>query len=142
MNTHRGKDRSDGGQTTGACPRCDSTRPSGLNSGRKKSTKINFLGPETARWGGGLPSEGVVAKKFVLSLESLSSLDFGERSLGCPGNFCRDIPDPCGCSKSLCKNSLCASFVPYKQELCGLEFTVVSCVWWRDMWVPIGHVDG
>ena len=36
---------------------------------RKKSTKINFLGPEAARWGGGLPHEGVVAEKFVLSLE-------------------------------------------------------------------------
>ena len=28
---------------------------------RKRSTKINFLGLETARWGGGLPREGVVA---------------------------------------------------------------------------------
>ena len=37
---------------------------------RKKSTRINFLGPETARWGGGLPREGVGVKKFVLSLES------------------------------------------------------------------------
>ena len=53
----------------------------------KKSTKINFLGPETARWGGGLPREGVVAEKFVLSLESLSCLGFEERNLGCPGNF-------------------------------------------------------
>ena len=36
---------------------------------------------------GGLPCEGVVAKKFVLSLESLSALGFEERNLGCPGNF-------------------------------------------------------
>ena len=56
-------------------------------SGKKKSTKINFLGPETVRWGGGLPLEGVVAKKFVPSLESLSSLGFEEKNLGCPGNF-------------------------------------------------------
>ena len=54
---------------------------------RKKSRKINFLCPETARWGAGLPREGVVAEKFVLSLESLSSLGFEERNLGCPGNF-------------------------------------------------------
>ena len=52
---------------------------------RKKSTKINILGPETARWGGGLPSEGVAAEKFVPSLESLSSLGFEGRNLGCPG---------------------------------------------------------
>ena len=36
---------------------------------------------------GVLPREGAVAEKFVLSLESLSSLGFEERNLGCPGNF-------------------------------------------------------
>ena len=54
---------------------------------RKKSTKIKFLGPETARWGGGLPREGVVAENFVPALETLSSLGFEERNPGCPGNF-------------------------------------------------------
>ena len=58
-----------------------------LFQARKKSTKINFLGPETARWGRGLPREGVVAEKFVPSLESLSSLGFEGRNLGCPGTF-------------------------------------------------------
>ena len=57
------------------------------NQARKKSTKINFLGPETARWGGGFPLEGVVAENFVPALESLSSLGFEERNLGCPRNF-------------------------------------------------------
>ena len=47
----------------------------------------NFLDLETARWGGGLPREGVVAKKFVSSLKSLSSLGFEERNLGCPENL-------------------------------------------------------
>ena len=50
---------------------------------RKKSTKINFLGPETAGWGRGLPCEGVVVEKF----ESLSSLGLEGRNLGCPGTF-------------------------------------------------------
>ena len=59
----------------------------GLHSGKKKNTKINSLGPETARWGGGLLREGVVAEKFVPSLKSLSSVGFQERNLGCPGNF-------------------------------------------------------
>ena len=54
---------------------------------RKKSTKINFLGPETARSGGGLPCEGVGVEKFVPSLESLSSFGFEGRDLGCPKNF-------------------------------------------------------
>ena len=52
---------------------------------RKKSTKINFLGPETARRGGVLPREGVVAKNFVLSLENLSSLGFeSDREIHAP----------------------------------------------------------
>ena len=85
----------------------------GIHQARKKSTKINFLGPETARWGGGLPREGVVAEKFVPSLESLFSLGFEGRNVGCPGNFCRDVPDPWGCSKSSCKKRSCAFFVPY-----------------------------
>ena len=52
---------------------------------RKKNTKINFWGPEAARWGGRLPREGVVVEKFVPSLESVSSLGFEGRTLGCPG---------------------------------------------------------
>ena len=46
------------------------------NQARKKSTKINFMGPEIARWGGGLPREDIpdpwgvhknfVQKQFVL----------------------------------------------------------------------------
>ena len=75
---------------------------------RKKSTKINFLGPETVWWGGGLPREGVVAEKFVLSLESLSSLGFEERNLGCPGNFAGMSRTPGGVQKVCAKKSSCA----------------------------------
>ena len=53
----------------------------------KKSTKINSLIQETARWGGGLPREGVVVEKFVLALESLCSLGFEERK----AFFCQTI---------------------------------------------------
>ena len=76
---------------------------------RKKSTKINFLGPETARWGGGLPREGVVAEKFVPSLESLSSLGFEERNLGCPGNFAGMSRTPGGVQK-VCAKKVRAHF--------------------------------
>ena len=69
------------------------------NSGKKKSTKINFLGAETAWWGGGLPLEGVVAENFVPALESSSSLGFEERKTGMSQEFCRDVP-PWWCSKS------------------------------------------
>ena len=69
--------------------------------------------PIPARWGGGLPREGVVAKKFVPSLESLSSLGFEERNLGCPGNFAGMSGTPGGVQKVFAKKSLCAFFVPY-----------------------------
>ena len=62
------------------------------------------MGPETAQ---GLPREGVVAEKFVPSLESLSSLGFEERNLGCPGNFA------VGVQKVRAKKSSCAFYVPY-----------------------------
>ena len=78
-----------------------------LSQARKKSTKINFLGPETARWGGGLPLEGVVAENFVPALESLSSLGFEERNLGCPGNFARMSWTPGGVQKFAQKNFVC-----------------------------------
>ena len=58
-----------------------------LSQARKRAQRLTF--PETARSGGGLPREGVVAEKFVPSLKSLSSLGFEERNLGCPGNFAR-----------------------------------------------------
>ena len=66
---------------------------------RKTSTKIKFLGPETARWGGGLPREGVVAENFVPALETLSSLGFKERNPGCPGNFAGMSRTPGGVQK-------------------------------------------
>ena len=52
---------------------------------RKKSTKVNFFGPETAGWGR-LPRERVGVEKFVPALESLSSLGFEGRNLGCSRN--------------------------------------------------------
>ena len=77
------------------------------NQARKKSTKNNILGPETARWGGGLPHEGEVAEKFVLSLESLSSLGFEERNLGCAGNFAGMSRTPESVQK-VCAKKVCA----------------------------------
>ena len=80
-----------------------------LFQGRKKSTKINFLGPETARWGGGLPLEGVVVENFVPALETSSSLGFEERNLGCPGNFAGMSRTPGGVQK-VCAKKVRAHF--------------------------------
>ena len=59
---------------------------------------------------GGLPREGVGVEKFVPSLEVC--LGFRWREAGMSREFCRDVPDPWGCSKSLCKKDLCAFFAP------------------------------
>ena len=88
----------------------EAQRAQGYLQARKKSTKINFLRPETAWWGGGLPHEGVVAEKFVPSLESLSSLAFEGRNLGCPRNFAGMSRTPAGVQK-VCEKSSCAFFV-------------------------------
>ena len=70
------------------------------------------LGLETARRGWGLPREGVVAEKFVPSLESLSSLGLEQRNLGCAGNFAGISRTPGGVQK-VCEKSTFAFFVPY-----------------------------
>ena len=99
--SHVGRFLNGGNRTRGMRHLCGKSRACAHaphTSGKKKRTKINFLDPETVRWGGGLPREGVVANKFVLSLESLSSLGFAERNLGCPGNL-PGCPRPLGVFK-------------------------------------------
>ena len=48
---------------------------------------------------GGLPREGVMVEKFVPSLESLSSLGFEGKNLGCPGIFAGMSRTPGGVQK-------------------------------------------
>ena len=71
---------------------------------------MNFWGPEIARSGGGLPREGVVVEKFVPSLESLSSLGFEGRNLGCPENFAGMSRTPGGVQKVCAKKTSCSFF--------------------------------
>ena len=90
-------------------------RPSVTNGGRtsgqeKRAQRLTFWGPETSRWGGGFPREGVVAEKFVLSHESLSSLGFEERNLGYPGNFAGMSQTPDGAQKLCAKKNVYAHF--------------------------------
>ena len=59
-----------------------------LFSGTKKEPKPKLLSPDIFWWGGGLPCEGVGAKKFGMSLETREIKLFGR---DIPG-FCRDIP--------------------------------------------------
>ena len=50
-------------------------------SGKKKEPKPKLFGPDIFWWGGGLPREGVVAKRFDMSFETRESQI-----------LCRDIP--------------------------------------------------
>ena len=75
----------------------------------KRAQGLTFFGPETAGWGGGLPPEGVGVEKFAPSVESLSSLGFEERNLGCPGHFAGMSRTPGGVQK-VCANKDRARF--------------------------------
>ena len=68
---------------------------------------------------GGLPREGVVAEKFVPSLESLFSLGFKWGAIGMSREFCRDVPDPWR-FKSVCNKM----FVLVFAGLFAAEFSV------------------
>ena len=69
-----------------------------------------MLGLETAGWGGGLPRERVVVAKRFPSLESLSSLGFKGRNLGCPGNFAGMFQTPGGFQNAGANKSFCSFF--------------------------------
>ena len=68
---------------------------------RNKSTKIKFLAPETAGWGRGLPLGRGGGRKVRALPRKFFLLGFGREKLGISREFCRDVPDPWGCSKSL-----------------------------------------
>ena len=64
-------------------------RPQGdFFSGKKKEPKPKLFGTDIFRWGGGLPREGVGAKKFGASPKTREIKFFG-RDIP---EFCRDIP--------------------------------------------------
>ena len=78
-------------------------------SGEKKEPKPRLFGPDIFGWGGGLPCEGVGAKKFGMPFETQGNQTFWR---DIPG-FCRDIP---GVPEKFEKKSLCSILVPYSQE--------------------------
>ena len=83
------------------------------SSTNKRAQRLTSLGPETAWWGGCLPRERVVAEKLVPSLESLFSLGFEGRKLGCPRNFAGMSRTP-GAVQKVCAKNVRAHFRPPK----------------------------
>ena len=64
----------------------------------KRAQRLTFWVRRPRGGGGGLPREGVVAKKFVLPLESFVFLGFRREESGMSREFCRDVPDTWVCS--------------------------------------------
>ena len=83
--------------------------------GRKKEPKPKLFGPDIFGWGGGLPHEGVRAKKFGMSLETRDIKLFWR---DIPG-FCRDIP---GVPEKFEKKLVCVQF--WASNVCQLEYTM------------------
>ena len=87
--------------------------PANFRQDKKKSTKINFLGPETTRWGWGSSTRRGGGRKVCALARKFVVLEFRREESGMSREFCRDVPEPWGYSQSLCKKSSCAFFVPY-----------------------------
>ena len=66
----------------------DCNYSSGSTSGKKNEPKPKLFGPDIFRWGGGLPREGVGAKKFGMPLETREIKLFWQDI----PEFCSDIP--------------------------------------------------
>ena len=77
-----------------------------LISGKIKELKPKLLGLDIFMWGGGLPCEGVGAKKFGMSFEAQGNQTFWR---DIPG-FCRDIPEV---PEKFEKKNMCSILVPY-----------------------------
>ena len=67
----------------------------GLNSGTKKEPKPKLLSLDIFWWGGGLPREGVGAKKFDMSLQTRETNFFLGPYKPCLANRVWSTPLPC-----------------------------------------------
>ena len=76
-----------------------------LSQRPKQEHKLELLGPDISGWGGGLPGEGVGAKKFSMYPEALEEQTFWQDIR----DFCRDVP--VGRPKSL-RKKVCVQFLP------------------------------
>ena len=74
-------------------------RKGGESGRKKKSIKINVLGPEIARCGGVLPRQELGVRKFVPCFENFVFLAFRGTEPGMSQEFCQAVPDPLGCSE-------------------------------------------
>ena len=89
---------------------------------KKRAKRLTFWVRRPPGGVGVFPRKGVVAEKFVPSLESLSSLGFEERNVGCPGNFAGMSRTP-GNVQKVCAKKVRAHFALPKWA----RFTRSSC---------------
>ena len=82
-------------------------------SGKKKEHKDKLFGSGDRPVGWGSSTRRGGGRKLRARPRKFVFLGFRREESGTSREFCRDVPDPWGCSKSLCKESSCAFFVPY-----------------------------
>ena len=93
---------------------------SGLQSGMKKEREPKLFGPDIFQWGGGLPREGVGAKKFEMSLggsQKVRDVPRNQGNLSFWAGYPRILPGYFGgCPKSL-RKKVCVQFLaPMQME--------------------------
>ena len=81
-------------------------------SARKRAQRLTFFwsGDCPVRWGSSTRRAG--GRKVLALPRKFVFLGFRREEPGLSREFCRDVLDPWGCSKSLCQKSLCAFFGP------------------------------
>ena len=85
---------------------------SSTNSGKKKEHKDKLFGSGDRPVGWGSSTRRGGGQKLRARPRKFVFLGFRREESGMSREFCRDVPDPWGCSKSLCKKTSCAFFVP------------------------------
>ena len=107
---------SEGGELLPACVNTHLPVRGPPKSGKKKEHKDKLFGSGDRPVGWGSSTRRGGGRNFVPALESLSSLGFEERNLGCPGNFAGMSRTPLGVQK-VCAKKLRAHFsFPTKEK--------------------------
>ena len=105
-----------------------------LSSGKKKEHKDKLFGSGDRPVGWGSSTRRGGGRKLRARPRKFVFLGFRREESGMSREFCRDVPDPWGCSKSLCKKTSCALFVPYVKHTHLLAESIHDlCIRWNLM---------
>ena len=83
----------------------------------KRAQRLSFWVRRHSPVGWGSSTRRGGGRKLRARPRNFVFLGFRREESGMSREFCRDVPDPWRCSKSLCKKTSCAFFVPYKRTI-------------------------